>query len=223
MDRPTPSWIAWLEARFATWSVPDLAVFIVGMNAAVYVLSMLKPEFPLMLALDPGLILQGQVWRVVTFLFIPPAMGPLWMLFWLYMLFLVARALEGEWGEFRFNLYYAVGATATVGAALLLGRGITNVVLNTSLFLAFAALYPEFELLLFFFLPVKVKWLAWLSWAGIAAGFALGSWDQRAALVSGLLNYGLFFGPSHWSGFRRWRQERRNRRRYGKAFDGDHR
>ena len=188
-------WTDRLEQRFGSWAVPNLSLLIVALNASIYALSALKPEFPLALTLEPALLMRGEVWRAFTFLFIPPAAGPLAMFFWLYLLYLYARALEEVWGEFRFNLFYAVGAAATVAAALAMGRGLSNVPLNASLFLAFSAVNPDLSILLFFILPVKVRWLAALVWAGIAWSLLVGSWPTRVALLAGLANYALFFGP----------------------------
>lgn len=212
------NWLGRAERRFGDWAMPQLSTFIVAMNAAVYVLSTIRPEFLDVLALEPALVLRGEVWRVFTFLFIPPAMAPVWMLFWLYLLFVYARALEQEWGDFRFNVYYGLGAAATAAASLATGSGLSNVPLNTSIFLAFAALYPDFQLLLFFILPVKVRWLAWLAWAGLAWTFLVGGWRLRVGLAAGLFPYFLFFGSKHWQDLKFWLQVRRNRRRYRDAF-----
>ncbi|MFH1724481.1 MAG: hypothetical protein ABII00_07655 [Elusimicrobiota bacterium] len=215
------SWIDRLERRFGEWGIPNLALFIVGMNAGIWVLTRAKPEFARLLPLEPALVFEGQVWRLFTFIFIPPRLSPLWLFFWLYLLYIYAQALENEWGEFRFNLFYGIGAAATAAVSLILGVGLSNVPLNTTIFLSFAALYPDFELLLFFILPVKVKWLAWLAWAGIAWGFAAGGWVTRLALAAGLLNYAVFFGRRHLEAIQHWLRVRRNRRRYWKAFKDD--
>lgn len=214
-------WIDRLERRFGEWAVPNPAVFIVGMNAAIWGLAQFKPEFPLLLTLEPGLIARGEWWRAFTFLFLPPRLSPLFMLLWLYLLWLYAQALENEWGEFKFTLFYGIGAASTVAASLALGAGMSNMTLNSTIFLAFAALYPDFELLLFFILPVKVKWLAWLTWALIAFSLLTGGWHTRAALASGLVNYAVFFGEDHWRFFREWRRTRRNRRKFKDAFKND--
>ncbi len=215
------NWLGRLETRLGDWAFPQLALFIVAMNAAVYVLSMLRPEFTALLDLEPALILKGQVWRLFTFLFIPPAMRPIWMFFWLYLIFIYAQRLESEWGDFKFNVFYGVGALATIAASLMLGVGLSNMPLNTTIFLAFAALDPDFELLLFFVLPVKVKYLAWLAWAAVAFAFIFGGWGTRLALAAGTVNYFLFFGGQHWADFKFWLQVRRNRRRYRRAFKDD--
>jgi len=208
-----PDWIDSLERRFEGWAVPNLGGMIVAFNAMVWLLTLFKPEFPALLTLDPGAILHGQVWRAFTFLFIPPSSSPIALFFWLYLLYTVAAALEDEWGEFRFNLYYGIGAGATVAAALLLGAGLPNAPLNATLFLAFAALFPEVELLLFLILPVKVRWLGWTVWAAMAWGILAGGWPMRLALLAALSNYAAFFGAHHREQFRLWRQVRRNRRR----------
>lgn len=211
-----PAWLDRLERRCGHWAVPQLASFLVGMNAVVWVLGALRPAFPGLLRLDPALALGGQPWRLFTFLFLPPAaLGPVGAFLWLYLLFTYATALERAWGDFRFNLYYGCGALATAAASLALGEGLSNLTLNASLFLAFAELYPDFELLLFFVLPVKVRWLAWLFWAGAAWGALAGGTNAFWGLAAGLCNYALFFGPGRWEdarlAARRWLWRRRNR------------
>lgn len=207
-------WSRRLERRFGGWAFPQLAAFIVFMNAAVWILSLLKPEFPYLLALSPANIKAGQVWRLFTFLFIPPAMSPLWMIFWLILFYQFAQALEHEWGDFQFNLFYGIGAAATIGVSFWLGVGLSNVILNASVFLAFATLYPDFELLIFFILPVKVKWLAALTAAGIAWAAIAGSSYERWAVAAGLANYAVFFGPGWWEKARFRLEVLKNRRRY---------
>lgn len=191
-----------------------MAAFIVFMNAAIWALSRLKPAFPGLLALDPDAVMRGELWRVFTFLFIPPALSPLWMVFWLLLLFQYAQALEHEWGDFQFNLFYAIGAAAAVAASFYLGEGVSNLPLNASLFLAFATVYPEFEVIIFFMLPVKVKWLAWLTALGMGWRLLFGGASERWAVAAGLVNYGAFFGPGLWEAAKLRAQVWRNRRRF---------
>ncbi|MBI3297449.1 MAG: hypothetical protein HYZ75_04760 [Elusimicrobia bacterium] len=189
------AWLDRLERSFGDWSIPNPALALVGLNAAVWALSLVKPEFPLLLTLEPARIMAGEVWRLATFLFIPPPATPFWMFFWLVLFYSFSQALENEWGEFRFSVYYGLGAAATAGLSLALGSGLSNVPLNTSLFLAFAELYPEVELMLFFVVPVKVRWLGWLAWASVLLQLLGGGWAVRLGLLAGLLNYAVFFGP----------------------------
>src|SRR5713226_1799983 len=153
-------------------------------------MSQAQPVFVERLILDPAAIRAGQWWRAVTFLFVPPPMNPFFLVFWLLLIYQFAQALENAWGEFRFFVFYLIGAAATVLAALLvLHEPLGNVSLNTSLFLAFATLYPDVELLIFFILPIKVKYLAWFVWVTIALSFVLGSFATRVALGAALANY----------------------------------
>ena len=133
--------------------------FISGGMLLVYLLSLLFPPLTGLLSLDRAALFRGQVWRLLTFLFVPPTTSPLWILFQLYFNCLLGRGLEQQWGVFRFNLYYLCGMVGAILAALLTGYG-TNNYLNLSLFFAFAAFYPDYKLLIFFILPVKIKYLA---------------------------------------------------------------
>jgi membrane associated rhomboid family serine protease len=136
------------------------------------------------------------------------------MLFWLLVVYQFAQALEQEWGEFKFCVFYAIGGLAMIAAAMWMGETLTNVPLNTTLFLAFATLFPEFQLLLFFILPIKVKWLALFTWLGVAWSFFRGSPETRVAIIASLVNYGLFFGPQIVESIKlRW-EVFQNRRRF---------
>jgi hypothetical protein len=158
--------------------------------------------------------MQGQLWRLVSFLLMPPAISPLWLFFWLILFYLYARALEAFWGEFKFTVFCAIGAAATALAAILLGESLSNVPFNTSLFLAFARLNPDFEILLFFVLPVKMRWVAAAVWALALLNLLAGDAAQRWAIAAGLANYLIFFGPSHWRDLSFWLRRMRNRGRF---------
>lgn len=204
-------WFDRLERRFGAVAIPGLASFLVGMNAVVWAMSMVRPEFPSLLHLYPDALLAGQWWRALTFVMVPPPISPLWMVFWLMLLYTYAHALEEEWGDFRFNLFYGAGAIATVAAAMTSGWPLSNFTLNASLFLAFAALYPDFEITLFFILPVKARWLAVLTALGLAWSFFMKGTGARWEVVSGLVNYLLFFGGDHWATVRQMLRRRRGR------------
>jgi membrane associated rhomboid family serine protease len=207
------NWLDRLERRFGGWAIPNFALFIVLSNGLIYILAQIRPEFLFQLILDPEAIHQGQLWRVLTFLFVPPMMSPLWMIFWLLVLYQFAQALEQEWGDFRFCVFYAIGALAMISAALAVGEPLSNVPLNTTLFLAFATLFPEFELLLFFILPVKVKVLAGLTWVWMLWSLIVGPGPARWAILASLVNYVLFFGPQLWQSAKLKIEVYRNRRR----------
>jgi membrane associated rhomboid family serine protease len=203
-----------LERRFGQWAIPQFALFIVAANALIYVLGQIRPEFIFQLTLDPDAIRQGEYWRVVTFLFVPPRLGLIWMMLWLFVFYQFAQALEQEWGEFRFCVFYGVGALATIIAALWMGTMLSYLPLNTTLFLAFATLFPNIELLLFFIIPVKVKYLAILTWLGIAWSLVTGTTITRVAILASLVNYMLFFGPGLVESLKLKIEVYRNRKRF---------
>ena len=128
----------------------------------------MNPEFySVALSLDVGKILHGQVWRLVTFIIMPPEDSSyLFMIFTLYLYYLLGTSLERAWGAFRFNLYFFMGVLFHILAAFLIyfifdvSFPLTTYYLNMSLFFAFATIYPDMELYLFFVLPIKIKWLA---------------------------------------------------------------
>jgi len=185
-----------LEKKFGRYAIPQLIIYIVGINALVYILryGMPQSDAASKLWLHPHLVLQGEVWRLVTWIFVPPSTSLIWIFFVLYFLYMVGIGLEREWGSFRFNVYYLTGMAATVLAAFIVGKGATAIYLNLSLFLAFAHIYPDFEILLFFLLPVKVKYLAWVNWAFIVVTVLTAPLPGKAAALVSVANYFLFFG-----------------------------
>ena len=173
-------------------AIERLTTFIVGGMAMTYVLCLARPEFMLHLILIPQLV-PVQPWRLVTFLFLPPQTSMIWVLFSLYFTWLVGSNLEHEWGSLKFNVYYLFGAVGTAVAGWITGTAQTNIYLNLSLFFAFATIFPDFEIRLFFVLPMKIKWMAALSAAYIVYKFFAGGMSTKAAIAVVFANYLLFF------------------------------
>ncbi|MCH3986948.1 MAG: hypothetical protein LKG56_02460 [Lachnospiraceae bacterium] len=145
------------------------------------------------LTLNPALIFRGQIWRIVTFLLIPPASGSMFLLiFILYFYLMIGEALENFWGTVKFNEYYFGGVLIQIAAALLIylltGNSLilSTSYINMSLFLAFAAEAPDTQILLFFILPVKMIWLAWIDGIIIALTVIFGILSAFVTLPAGL-------------------------------------
>ena len=132
-----------LERRFGFLGIPGLIRIVIGFTALVYVLVYLNRGFESFLTLDPALILRGQVWRLVTYIFIPQTFSPLWVLLALWFLWFIGEGLERAWGSFRLTLYFVVGMIGTTIAAFLFGSNFSNGMVITSLFFAFARFYPD--------------------------------------------------------------------------------
>ncbi len=208
-----------LERRFGRFAIPGLLRIVVALTALVYLLTFLNPAFLSVLTLDPARILHGEVWRLVTYIFIPRSIGqpgstmqPLWLLLALWFLLFIGDRLEHSWGAFRLNLYFLVGMIGTTVAAFLFGAQFSNAMLASSLFFAFANFYPDEVIYVLFILPVKVKWLAWISAALLLLGFITAPNSYRMALIAAFANYFIFFGPDLLRAARN-RQEVASRRR----------
>jgi hypothetical protein len=192
----TPRWIDWLDRRLPGFGIPNLALYLVGAQACGFLLTLANPNTVLLLVLDPSLVLKGEVWRLVTFLAVPQTLSPLWMVFALYFVYFIVSGIEEEWGEFRTTLYVLAAVLLTIAFSFAFQLPIYSTTkLASTLFLAAATIAPEHQILLFFVLPVKMKWLAWVSVAYIVFSLIVGSWLDRLYLLAMYANYLLFFGP----------------------------
>jgi hypothetical protein len=122
----------------------------------------------------------------------------------------VGTSLEHEWGVLRFNIYYLTGIILTVVYSLITGAWATTYYLNLSLFFAFATLFPDFQLLLFFILPIKVKYLAYLDAVVFLVGILLNRFPENLFPLIAIANYFLFFWSDIIGFFRRQRRTAKN-------------
>ena len=189
-------WLNNLEMKYKHLAIHDLMKYVMGISGIVFILSFMDKTGMFMekLYLIPSLVIQGEIWRLISYIFIPPSSSPIWILFMLYFYYMIGNSLESEWGSFKFNIYYLVGMVGTTLAAFVSGGIGTSVYLNSSLFLAFAKLYPDYEFLLFGILPIKSKYLAFLDWIFILYAVAFGSVPEKLAAIASVLNFFVFFG-----------------------------
>lgn len=184
-----------LERKLGRFAIPNLTVLLVMGQTLGFLMSLVDKTLYARWALIAQSVIDGEVYRLVTFVFLPPATIPIFIFFALYLFYMMGGALEAHWGHFRFNLYILVGYLATVAVSFLNPEmPATNAGIGASVFLAFAWLYPDFQLLLFFILPVKIKYLAMLTWAGLFLTMLTGSWMGRFIALASVLNFFLFFG-----------------------------
>lgn len=192
---------AYAHPRFG---IPNLMKYIVAGNVIVYLLLAFSHNGAInFLAFNWNAVLHGELWRLVTFIFVPSSSNALSLAISLYFYYFIGNLLEREWGTPKFNLYYLSGMVLTilVGIISSVARGGGSIAgtdfISLSMFLAFAVLYPDLQVLLFFIIPIKVKWLAWLDAALFAIAFltALMRLDLLGALlpVVALLNFLVFF------------------------------
>ncbi len=194
-----------LERKFHGRGISNLTMYIIACYVIGYVLSVFAPNIWYYLLLEPALILQGQVWRLVTWILIPPSSLNLFTIIMLLFYYQLGTALERTWGEFRYTFYIISGLVFTIIGAFLLyfiTGGIVSVYFTTyyislSIFLAFAASYPDMQVLLYFIFPIKIKWMAYLDVAFLVYdsinAARRGQWGIIVAIVASLLNFIVFF------------------------------
>jgi len=189
-----------LERKLRRFAVPHVTLGLIVCQVVVYIavqaVPRQDPEAPAgeALQLIPARVLEGQVWRLATFLAMPPFGNIILMVFFWYLFYLMGTALERTWGTFRYNVFLLVGYVATVAVAFIVpDQPASNAYLQGSVFLAFAFLYPDFELYIFFLLPVKIKWLALLACIGYGWKLIFGDWLSRLLVLASVCNVLLFF------------------------------
>lgn len=187
--------------------IPNLMRYIVAANAVIYILSLFDRSGLLLqtLAMDPGAVLHGQIWRLVTYVLIPTS-GSFWLIISLFFYYWLGETLERLWGSAKFTVYYVSGALLTSLATLLVYfiDGISMPVygasyVNTALFMAYALTYPDAMVRIYFILPIKMKWLAILEAVLYALSVvryaAAGLWGMALLPIVAMLNLFIFFSP----------------------------
>ncbi len=204
---------------FNIHNIPNLMYYIIIINVVVFVMdiiagSLWQTSVSGWLTLNPADVIRGQVWRLVTFVFVLPDLGTgfinivLWNILVLYFYYWIGSNLEQYWGSGKFTMYYLSGivvcwicAFAGYGLSFVLPGYIgtmSSLLLNSGLFLAFATVFPNETIRIFLILPVKVKWLGIISFVGMAlgvlGGIVMGDILSAMTSVAVLANYLLWFG-----------------------------
>lgn len=193
------SLLSWLERRLGWLAIPNISLYLAIVQGIAFLVMLARPELIRALEVNPVLVVNGEWWRLLMFLFIPPTDSIIWIFFELYLFFIMGTALEMTWGTFRYNIYLLISWTTTIALGFLpLALGlpsapVTNGYFLTSVFLAFAFLYPNFVVRIWFLFPVQVKWLALLTWIFYAYRFFDGDSMDRVAIAAAILNFLIFF------------------------------
>ena len=209
------NWLDKLERKLGRFAIPNLTVYLMICYVIGFMLwnlaamNLIPAEVIGYLTLEPALILRGQVWRLITWLVVPPSSNLISLVFFVLLYYSLGTALERTWGVFRYNVYIFSGLLFTVLAVFglyafyyfaygfempmsVLGMAGSNYV-TLSIFLAFAAIYPEMEVLLYFILPIKMKWMALVYVAIAGYDFINGNIVTRVVIGASLLNFVIFF------------------------------
>lgn len=212
------NWITKLERKYGRFCIPNLINILIGGQILVYAIELFVNQYiSFYLSLSRSALFAGQIWRLFTFVLVPfSGGGPLSVVLGIYFTWFVGSALEREWGDFRYTVYLLSGMLGTVLACLLTGVSGSTYCLSLSLLLAFAMLYPEVQLLLFFVIPIRVKYFGFFAAALWVFSFLSAPLAGKLSYLLSMLNVWAFFGPMAYRSVRAWiRREqwkRKNRR-----------
>lgn len=237
------------ERKFGKYAIPNLIKYILGLYVIGTLLELIVPEFyGSYLALDFDMVAKGQIWRLLTFIMAPYAIGSgsgmflsfFFLIIEVSLYYMIGNALEQAWGSFRFNLYIISGIVFNIIAALiiyisyknLLGVSIPYASISAggiqyigldyifqSMFLAFAFLFPDVQVLFMMVIPLKVKWLGYLYGVilafNIITNFAGGAYVLGTAMLVSMANF-LLFALWSWKSRRPTMAQVKRRRQFHK-------
>jgi hypothetical protein len=197
-----PDWLTWLERRVGSWAIPHAVKCLAIFQAVACLLEWTNPGFAESLWLDPTAVAAGEYWRLATFLFVPrfPAglFGVLFLFFFVSFLWTMSDGLESQWGSFVTSFYVFLNAAGIVAVSLLWPGQAgphANFFIFLTIVLAFATLYPDFEILLIPVpIPVRIKWIGWFS----AALCLLQIPSQPGLSLVSLATYAAYAVPGIW-------------------------
>lgn len=214
------------EKKFGKYAIHNLTMVLIMCYVAGYVIELMGSaagnNLLGFLTLDPYRILHGQIWRLVTWVIVPPDSLDIFTIIMLLFYYNLGTALERTWGTYRYNVYIFSGMLFTIagsflcmGVLYLLTGGMatetasvvfysgsyafSTYYINLSIFLAFAATYPDMQVLLMFVIPVKVKWMGILDAILMVYTVIAGNLFTKFAVVASLLNFVLYFYRLHRS------------------------
>lgn len=190
--------------KHPNFGVPNLMKYVVIANVAFWLIGAVNPTLMSYLTFNPALILRGQVWRIVTFALYPPSTGLLAFIAF-YFYYMIGSTLEQYWGTAQFNVYFFSGLILTVlyGFIMYFVTGIsfnlTAEYVYLSMFFSFAVLFPDMQVLLFYILPIKIKYLAYLDAALFVLGVFTTPFPAILLPVVAVLNFLIFCGGDLFS------------------------
>lgn len=206
-----------LERKYGKYAIPNLTLILISGFILGYLIEIFMPDGLQLLAMNPEKILHGQIYRLVTWVVIPPSSASILVIITLFFYFSIGRTLENSWGDFRYTVYILSGIIFTdigmmgtylimhlMGQSQLLDMyyqaglyGASTYYLCMSMFLAYAFMFPDMQVLLYFIIPIKVKWLGYLDIAYLLVmilqyGY-MHYYTGMVTVIMSVLNFILFY------------------------------
>lgn len=204
-----------LERKYGKFAIPNLTVILIVGFVVGYIIEIVQPDALYLINLNPAKIMQGQIYRLLTWVIMPPGGASLLIIITLMFYYSVGRSLENTWGDFRYTLYILSGILFTdigvVGTYLVMRlagqgqaaaffaeySGTSTYYLCMSMFLAYAFMFPDMQVLLYFIIPIKVKWLGYLDIAylilSVLSYGMMGDYAGMVTVIMSVLNFILFY------------------------------
>lgn len=193
------TWIDRFSYQHPNFGIPNLMKYIVIANVVFWLIGAVNPTLLSYLTFNPALILRGQIWRLVTFILYPPSSGVLAFIAF-YFYYLIGTTLEQYWGTPQFNIYFFTGIILTVLYSFIL-YFVTGLTFNLtaeyvylSMFFSYATLFPNMQVLLFYFIPIKIKYLAYIDAAFFAYSVIATRFPINLLPVVAVVNFLIFCG-----------------------------
>ena len=203
-----------LERKLGKYAIKNLSIWLICAYVVGYLLQIMGENDRVAslidyLYLNPYLILHGQIWRIITWVFIPPGDLGIFTVIMLFFYFSLGTSLEHTWGTFRYNVYIFGGMIITVlgsfiiagiyavmgdyNSMYMVGYYFSTYYINMSIFLAYAWSFPDMQVLLYFIIPIKIKWIAYIDIVMLAYDFFISNWSNRVTILCSLANFFVFF------------------------------
>lgn len=204
-----------LERKYGKFAIPNLTVILIVGFVFGYIIEIVQPDALSLINLNPAKIMHGQIYRLITWVIMPPSGASLLVIITLMFYYSVGRTLENAWGDFRYTLYILsgiiftdIGVVVTYLVMRLAGQAelaaffaeysnTSTYYLCMSMFLAYAFMFPDMQVLLYFIIPIKVKWLGYLDIAYLILSLLsygmMGYYAGMVTVIMSVLNFILFY------------------------------
>lgn len=213
-----------LERKYGKYAIDNLTLILILGYVIGYVINLVNDRMFGYLTLNPYMIMKGQVWRLISWILVPPSELSLFTVVMLFFYYSIGRTLEQTWGKFKYNIFIISGIIFTVVSAMvayfilpssvygmynisevntsetfqfvkgyIISFYVSTYYINLSIFLLFAALYPDMQVMLYFIIPIKIKWLAYLDLALMAYEIYKYGFVCGVIVFASLLNFLIFF------------------------------
>ncbi|MGN1105215.1 MAG: rhomboid family intramembrane serine protease [Huintestinicola sp.] len=199
-----------LKRFFRNIAIENLMTYIAASMAIIFVGDLFTDGMLSMyLTFDRAAILEGQVWRLITFLMLPDTSSPIWIVFSIYFYYFIGKETENEWGSHNLTMYFLLGAVLLIISGFVTGYTGASY-LYFSLFLVYAHLNPHHQFMMFMIIPIEARWMALIDVIFMLSGFFKAfilypiapnlALAHQLSVVVAFLVYGIYFGKDHFGG-----------------------